>query len=194
MVKTVAIFGDYVATGSSDHTARIWSLASGRCVHILHHRSTVQYVAFSEDGRLVHTISEDGIDSWSLATGDRMLWRSDFPIYYGSHSCSRSFKLIVRTVARRDVVVNATMTEWCKQYSVESGDVCSCAITNDDNFLLISTYNGKLHVYYLFHEEKEVVKEVMMGSRDKTSSIGRVLLARDGDNAIMRRVWGLLQA
>jgi len=59
--------GQYVLTGSSDHTARIWNI-HGACEHVLEgHQGAVYSVAFSSDGQHVLTGSSDGtIRIWNM--------------------------------------------------------------------------------------------------------------------------------
>jgi WD40 repeat protein len=66
--------GRLLASGSYDHTARIWDARSGKLLHVLHHQGYVLAEQFSHDGRLLVTSSQDGgTYVWSLATGQREL-------------------------------------------------------------------------------------------------------------------------
>jgi hypothetical protein len=109
-------------------------------------------------------------------------------------ACSPSFTFVARRGIGHGLFVESTKTSWVKFYDLNGRTCASLAISHDNNYLVVTRFENNIEIYYLFQEEKEAMMEVMMGSRDKTSFIGRVLLAGDGDNAIMRRVWGLLQA
>jgi len=62
--------GRTVATTSSDKTARLWSLSSGRCVVLRGHASDVYRAGFSPNGKWLATASQDGsVRVWSVATG-----------------------------------------------------------------------------------------------------------------------------
>ena len=63
--------GMLLATGSGDHTARIWDVATGRCAHILKgHTGHVSSVCFSPNGKLLATGSYDKTARiWDVATG-----------------------------------------------------------------------------------------------------------------------------
>lgn len=52
--------GNQVLSGSADHTARLWDLASGKVVQSFQHGGTVRGVAFSPDGSRIATSSMDG--------------------------------------------------------------------------------------------------------------------------------------
>lgn len=62
---------NYIATGSSDKTVRLWDVASGECVRIfVGHRSMILCLALSPDGRYMASGDEDGtIMMWDLSTG-----------------------------------------------------------------------------------------------------------------------------
>ena len=46
--------GSYLATGSSDHTVRLWSVNDGQCMRLLQgHRAPVFALEFSPDGKLL---------------------------------------------------------------------------------------------------------------------------------------------
>ena len=72
-VVAVAVSADgaLAVTGSEDLDARVWDLASGRCVHVLAgHTGPVQAVAVSADGALAVTGSWDhDARVWNLASG-----------------------------------------------------------------------------------------------------------------------------
>ncbi|HEU5243422.1 MAG TPA: WD40 repeat domain-containing protein [Gaiellaceae bacterium] len=66
--------GKLLASGSYDHTARIWAAGTGRQLHVLQHDGYVFSEEFSSDGRSLVTSSEDGAAYvWDVASGRREL-------------------------------------------------------------------------------------------------------------------------
>jgi WD40 repeat protein len=62
--------GAWLASGGSDHTVRLWTLASGDSQILDGHTGTVRSVAFSPDGAWLASGGSDGtVRLWSLPTG-----------------------------------------------------------------------------------------------------------------------------
>ena len=62
--------GDYLATTSTDDTARVWETTSGKEVARLRHQNNVNAVAFSPDGKYLATASTDGTARvWDATSG-----------------------------------------------------------------------------------------------------------------------------
>ena len=62
--------GDYLATTSTDDTARVWETTSGKEVVRLLHQNNVNAVAFSPDGKYLATASTDGTARvWDATSG-----------------------------------------------------------------------------------------------------------------------------
>src|SRR5205823_6541897 len=66
--------GLHVATGSYDHTAKVWEAATGKeLVTLAGHGATVEGVAFSPDGKFLATGSYDGtVKLWEWTAGKEL--------------------------------------------------------------------------------------------------------------------------
>jgi WD40 repeat protein len=66
--------GQQIATGSADHTVKLWDAQTGHCANTLKgHRNSVWSVAFSPDGQSLASGSDDKtIKLWSVGTGKCM--------------------------------------------------------------------------------------------------------------------------
>ena len=62
---------NYIASGSSDRSVRVWDVSTGSCVRVLTgHKDTVYALAFSPDGRfLVSSGADCGLLCWDMANG-----------------------------------------------------------------------------------------------------------------------------
>jgi WD40 repeat protein len=61
--------GRWLASGSADNTARVWELATGKCLHSFKFRTWVQGLRFSPDGSLLAVAAGASISLFDTATG-----------------------------------------------------------------------------------------------------------------------------
>jgi WD40 repeat protein len=74
--RSVAISpnGKLLATGSTDHVARVWDAVAGRkLLKLPHHPSEVHFVLFSSDGRTLATAAGPHVRLWNLPGGELRL-------------------------------------------------------------------------------------------------------------------------
>lgn len=111
--------GQLVATGSRDHTARIWSTTDGANVATLHgHTDEVTVVAFSPDGQSLLTASRDGaVRIWSVPGGleKAVLRGHSGPVDSAQFSASG---LYVVTASSEDRTVRLWATQSGRQIAV----------------------------------------------------------------------------
>jgi len=76
--------GQWLASGSKDHLARIWAVGTGACVHVLAgHTDGVDCVSFSQDGQRLASASEDQtVRLWGMkaSSWERVLSRHQGPL------------------------------------------------------------------------------------------------------------------
>lgn len=63
------------ASGSYDHTARLWDVRTGAATMSLEHGAPVESVAFFPSGRLLATAGGPSVCVWDVAAGGRLLQR-----------------------------------------------------------------------------------------------------------------------
>jgi len=66
--------GRLLVTASQDRTARVWEVATGRCLYVLPHDQTVYWAGFSPDGKWI--ISADGSSESWWKKGNIRIWNS----------------------------------------------------------------------------------------------------------------------
>ncbi|WP_244734253.1 nSTAND1 domain-containing NTPase [Mesorhizobium sp. 113-1-2] len=166
---TSAVFspdGQLVATGSLDHTARIWSTTDGANVRTLvGHTGAVTVVAFSPDGQSLLTGSRDGtVRIWSVAGGlERAVLRG-----HSGAVDSAQFSpsgLYVVTASSKDRTVRLWATQSGRQIAVlGSHDEATvlrgftrAAFSSDGTHVAIVSGDKTIRIVRVFHTPKDLI-------------------------------------
>ncbi|RDK38749.1 WD40 repeat-like protein [Aspergillus phoenicis ATCC 13157] len=91
--------GKLVASGSSDHTVKIWDTATGSLQKILDHPATVYTVAFSPDNKLLASGSGDRF----IRIWDTVTWRETERLEYSEYTTYLAFSPDSRVLASASI-------------------------------------------------------------------------------------------
>jgi len=149
MGMAVSPEGERIATGSGDHTARIWDARSGASlVKLQGHTESVNRVAFSPDGRRLATASKDTTARlWNAETGESIL-------EFKGHSAAVT-DLAFSSDGRRVVTASADHTakvwdvrtiETVIEVNDHSGINCPASISPDGTKLITGNADRTVHI------------------------------------------------
>ena len=123
----------WLATGSADHTARLWQSSNQVCLRVFPHSNSVGSVDFSPDGRLLVTSSEDGVRYWNVTNGALLTFFATEP--YSTARFSANGKLVV-------TLANEVFRLWRVPDGASLG-----SITNSGAVTYALSKNGKYLAY-----------------------------------------------
>ena len=183
MVNAVAVSPDgrHAVTGSTDRTAAVWDLATGRRLHELAgHQGTVHAVAVSPDGRHVVTGSDDRTAAvWDLATGQRLRELAGHGDRVTSVAVSPDGRHAVtgsddRTAAVWDLATGQRLRE----LAGHGDQVTSVAVSPDGRHLVTGSYDRTAAVWDLATGQR---LRRLAGHRGPVSSVA---VSPDGRHAV----------
>src|SRR5215203_4352312 len=180
--------GQYVATASSDDTARVWDAETGQQVARLEHDDIVHDVAIGADGRYVATASSDGTAKvWDVQSGK--------PVSYVEHQgavYNVDFGADGRYVASADTDGSAWVWEAETGERVahlqDEGPIYDVEFSSDGKYVATASEDGTARVW-----EAETGEEVaQMQHKDRVNALafgpdGRYVATASLDGTA--RVW-----
>jgi len=139
--------GKWLASGGSDHKARVWELATAKLVHELPHQYHLVFgVHFSSDSTRLITGTGDGVathgevKSWDLGTG-REVWRHEGKQIWMVAALPDSSAAVSIDVG--GTVVFHDWTTGVTTRSLQTGDQCrALAVSHDGKMLAASARNS----------------------------------------------------
>ena len=130
--------GQYLATGSSDKTAKLWDIKTGEAVYTFTgHDWQVKFIAFSPDGKYLATADANTIRLWSLRTGKlhRIFdWKPPFSISRGNIIFTPDGKYVVSTNDKLSIKFRDIVTGHVRIFHDESVGREAC-ISQDGKYL-----------------------------------------------------------
>lgn len=158
--------GQLVATGSLDHTARIWSTADGaNVVKLEGHTGEVTVVSFSPDGQSLMTASGDGtVRIWSVSGGREMAVLRGHGGAVGSAQFSPS-GLYVVTASSEDRTVRLWATQSGRQIAVLASQdeatvrpgLTRAAFSSDGTQIAIVSGQERVRIVRVFQTPKDLI-------------------------------------
>lgn len=184
--------GTLIATASSDGTARIWDVATGKTLHVLAPNPTaavavpLEAVAFSPDGKTLATdgdsVGGDGSPRiWDVTTGAliRTMHVNNVPNYYSLAWNSDGSRLITGSgdnVARVwDIAAGAVLSELRGHNSIVTAVVFSA----DSRQAVTGDYSGEVRVWDIASGTTVAVM------RDNSDQIRSLAMSATGDDILV---------
>lgn len=198
MVHAVAISqdGKLIASGSSDHTIKLWQLETGKLVRTLGrwfdgHSSMVQTVSFSPNGQLLASGSwDDTIKLWLLSTGKPIRTLMTRSNWVNSVAFSPDGQLLASGGANNTIKLWQVGTgEEIRTFTGHSDSVCSVTFSSDGEFLASGSADCTIKLWQVStgREIRTFIGHSFFVNSVALSRDGQVLASGSSDNQI--KLW-----
>eukprot|EP00850_Spirogloea_muscicola_P010898 SM000065S20247 [mRNA] locus=s65:630316:634174:- [translate_table: standard] len=145
------------ATGSYDHSVRLWDLRSGKCVLLLQHGRAVEAVTFFPTGGILASAGGTSVALWDILGGGRLLQRLDNHQKTVTSICmSASVSAGPANRAATPRLLTASLDQHVKVYDLDSfqvkhaskyaSPILSMGISQDCTTLAVGMATGLLSV------------------------------------------------
>jgi WD40 repeat protein len=179
--------GRLLATGSSDHSARLWNSRRGKLLHSLEHKGWVLALAFSPDGRWLASGSADGATRiWDVGTGIRLLLLAGPIGEINSVAFSASGRFLI--AGSGDRTARVYDAENGRELALLAGDreaVTTVAFSPDEQLALTGSDAGTASIW-----DPDVANQLRPIDRGD-SPVRRVAFSPDGGTMLIARDDGL---
>ena len=171
--------GSLIASGSGDHTIRIYNARSGQHKTTLTgHTRYVSSVAFNPDGRTLASGSSDGtVRLWDVVTGEEKMTLTGHNPWVTSVAFSPDGKTLASSGGWRDKSVRLwdVITGMHKSTFIHTDNLESVAFSPDGNTLAGGSRDGTI---FLWDVHTETLKRKLIGH---TLSISDLVFSPDGN-------------
>jgi cytochrome c len=147
-ISTLALSSDgkWVASASSDRTARLWNLETLESGPVLKgHRGPINGIAFSSDDKIIYTASYDGtLRSWDSQSGEfkRILYRHGFGIN-AMRRLPGGDQIVFGALNGKALVIDGKTGEQVHQFKGILGPFLAIAIQEKPGLLALSGFQKK---------------------------------------------------
>lgn len=154
-VNAIAIApnGRLIATGSSDHTGRLWSIDGKKSHQLIGHTHPIKAIVFSPDGKRIYTGGMDGIiKSWDLKGKIcNELKENDSMIF--SLACSPDGRYIISGRSNGIMILHDLKSKEIRSFEGHEVDVLSVAFSPDGKYILSGGQDTKARLWDLNGKE-----------------------------------------
>ncbi len=131
--------------GHMDTTAKIWEVATGKCIMTLENHGWVNRIAFSGDGNLLVTSSAKHINLWCTKTWEKLATFDTVKIESLALSSDGTLLAIGGTWPEHRIQIWNIITQTLiVEFSGHKSDVESVAFSSDSTILASGSYDGTI--------------------------------------------------
>ena len=136
--------------GHMDTTAKIWEVATGKCITTLENHGWVNRIAFSVDGNLLVTSSANYINLWCTKTWEKLATFDTVKIESLALSSDGALLVIGGTWPEQRIQIWKIITQTLiVEFSGHKSDVESVAFSPDGTLLASGSYDGTILLWDL---------------------------------------------
>jgi WD40 repeat protein len=172
--------GERIATGSVDHTARIWDSGSGKQLLLLiGHVAPVCSVAFSPDGKRIATASRDQTAKiWKTATGELLLTIRELDALNSVAFSPDGHRLMTGGGARRATIWNATDGTLLQTLEGHTRTVTAAAFSPDGRRIATASQDRTLRIW------DAITGKPMLELKGHTNVVAALAFSSDGQRIV----------
>ncbi|RKK63627.1 Vegetative incompatibility protein HET-E-1 [Fusarium oxysporum] len=186
--------GKLIASGSYDHTVKIWNMATGKEERTFEgHMALVTSVVFSNDGKLIASGSHDKtIKIWNVATGAEERTLKGHTDWVASVFLSKDNKLIAS--GSRDKTVKIWNMATGKEERTLKGHtdwVASVFLSKDNKLIASGSWDNTVKIWNVAMGKEE---QTLKGHTNSVNSVvfsndGKLTVSGSNDNTV--KVWNV---